>query len=280
LVHSLSDSPSEEQIDEDRTGSETDRNSLSDIRSDIPGPNPLTDLPVGSGYDIGPAMPGSRKESRPAAPLPSADSPPFSRRSSPAVRFKLLVDTDQTETPPASLEETDQSQADTRNIKARKPDSSPETIRDTRPRSIPEVGRKIVLEPVSPAVYNLDYACLLVPRFPHHHMTGDLLDRLGEWVPQICIAFALRLEYISVRPEYLQWIVNVPPVTSPAYLMRILRQHTSENIFAEFPRFKKDNPSGDFWAPGYLIMGGSQPPPAQLIKDFITQTRQRQGFSQ
>jgi hypothetical protein len=27
-------------------------------------------------------------------------------------------------------------------------------------------------------------------------------------------------------------------------------------------------------------MGGSQPPPAQLIKDFITQTRQRQGFSQ
>ena len=280
LVHSLSDSPSEEQIDEDRTGSETDRNSLSDIRSDIPGPNPLTDLPVGSGYDIGPAMPGSRKESRPAAPLPSADSPPFSRRSSPAVRFKSLVDTDQTETPPASLEETDQSQADTRNIKARNTDSSPETIRDTRPRSIPEVGRKIVLEPVSPAVYNLDYACLLVPRFPHHHMTGDLLDRLGEWVPQICIAFALRLEYISVRPEYLQWIVNVPPVTSPAYLMRILRQHTSENIFAEFPRFKKDNPSGDFWAPGYLIMGGSQPPPAQLIKDFITQTRQRQGFSQ
>ena len=111
-------------------------------------------------------------------------------------------------------------------------------------------------------------------------MTGDLLDRLGEWVPHICIAFAWRLEYISIRPEYLQWIVNVPPATSPAYLMRILRQHTSERIFAEFPRFKKENPSGDFWAPGYLIMGGSQPPPAQLIKDFITQTRQRQGIIQ
>jgi hypothetical protein len=62
--------------------------------------------------------------------------------------------------------------------------------------------------------------------------------------------------------------------------MRILRQHTSDNIFAEFPQYKKDNPSGDFWAPGYLIMGGSQPPPAQLIKDYINQTRVRQGIYQ
>jgi hypothetical protein len=60
--------------------------------------------------------------------------------------------------------------------------------------------------------------------------------------------------------------------------MRILRQHTSDKIFASFPRYKKENPSGDFWAPGYLIMGGSQPPPAQLIKDFINETRQRQGI--
>jgi hypothetical protein len=61
--------------------------------------------------------------------------------------------------------------------------------------------------------------------------------------------------------------------------MRMVRQHTSEKIFEDFPRFKNDNPSGDFWAPGYLIMGGSQPAPAQMIKDFIIQTRQRQGIS-
>ena len=119
-----------------------------------------------------------------------------------------------------------------------------------------------------------------MPRFTHHHLVGDLSVSLSDWVQEICIAFGWRLEYISVRPEHLLWIVNVPPATSPGYLMRILRQHTSEKIFTEFPRFKKENPSGDFWAPGYLIMGGSQPPPAQLIKDFIAQTRQRQGITQ
>jgi REP element-mobilizing transposase RayT/CheY-like chemotaxis protein len=268
LVHSLSTSPADESGDEDGKNKPTDLGSLSELLFDLPSTKPQTDTQ--SGYDFRPSNTG--KEPDPSAAFP------FNRKSSPAERLRQLIDTDQRQTRPSVVEEAQPSQVAVRKARTQTPD--PELLPETRPRMVPEVARKIVLEPVSPAVYNLDYACLLVPRFPHHHMTGDLLDRLGEWVPHICIAFALRLEYISVRPEYLQWIVNVPPATSPAYLMRILRQHTSENIFAEFPRFKKDNPSGDFWAPGYLIMGGSQPPPAQLIKDFIAQTRQRQGFSQ
>jgi REP element-mobilizing transposase RayT/DNA-binding response OmpR family regulator len=279
LVHSLSTTPSEETLDEDETGSETDLNPGPENRPSVPARNPLFDLPVGSGYDFGRSVQGPKNKFDPAVPQP-AGTPQLNRQPSPATRFRMLVDTDQNELPPAQPEETLQSLEVTRKIKPRKPDPAPETIEAPPPSSIPEVARKIVLEPVTPAVYNLDYACLLLPRFPHHHLTGDLLNRLGEWVPNICIAFAWRLEYISVRPEHLQWIVNVPPATSPAYLMRILRQHTSERIFAEFPRFKKENPSGDFWAPGYLIMGGSQPPPVQLIKDFITQTRQRQGIIQ
>jgi REP element-mobilizing transposase RayT len=98
-------------------------------------------------------------------------------------------------------------------------------------------------------------------------------------VPHICVAFGWRLEYISIRPDYLQWIVNVAPSTSPGALMRKMRQHTSVKIFEEFRHLHKENPSGDFWAPGYLIMGGLQPPPTHLIRDFITQTRQRQGIS-
>jgi hypothetical protein len=59
--------------------------------------------------------------------------------------------------------------------------------------------------------------------------------------------------------------------------MRLMRQQTSEKIFADFPSLIKENPSGDFWASGYLIMGGSQPHPPQLVKDYIRETRERQG---
>lgn len=138
-------------------------------------------------------------------------------------------------------------------------------------------ARRISLEPVHAGVYHLTYACLLLPRFSDHYLTGEVADKLSEWMPIICVAFGWRLEYVAVRPEYLQWVSNVPPATSPGYVMRIMRTQTSEKIFAAFPGLKKDNPSGDFWAPGYLIMGGTQPHPSQLVKDYIKQVRQRQG---
>ncbi len=136
----------------------------------------------------------------------------------------------------------------------------------------------IVLEPITAGVYHLSYACLLLPRLSKHFLTGDMADKLSEWIPIICVAFGWRLEHLAVRPEYLQWVVNVPPATSPGYVMRVIRQQLSDKIFASFPRLKRDNPSGDFWAPGYLIMGGSQPHPPQLVKDYIRQIRLRQGI--
>jgi REP element-mobilizing transposase RayT len=157
---------------------------------------------------------------------------------------------------------------------------APGELDETRPHSITEVAGRMITESASPAMAQLNYACLLVPRFTVHYLTGDLADRMSEWMQNISIAFGWRLEFLAVRPEYLQWVVNVTPNTSPGYLMRIMRQQTSEKIFHEFPRLKRDNPSGDFWAPGYLIMGGLQPHPPQLVKDYIKQTRQRQGISQ
>jgi REP element-mobilizing transposase RayT len=138
-------------------------------------------------------------------------------------------------------------------------------------------ARRITLEPVHAGVYHLTYACLLLPRFSEHYLTGEVADKLSEWMPIICVAFGWRLEYLAVRPEYLQWVANVPPATSPAYVMRIMRQETSQRVFSAFPGLKKDNPMGDFWAPGYLIMGGTQPHPSQLVKDYIKQIRHRQG---
>ena len=140
-----------------------------------------------------------------------------------------------------------------------------------------EVAHHILLEPASPALVNLTYACLLLPRFDHHQLVGDLAARCADWVPQNCVAFGWRLEHLAVLPEYLQWVVRVPQSTAPGYLMRIIRQQTSDRIFSEFPRFKADNPSGDFWAPGYLIMGSSELHPQKLVRDFIKQTRERQG---
>lgn len=255
---------------------------ISEILVDIPTPNPepVAKTPPA---EVKPASVPDFKRT----PLDGGEThrSVFSRESSTPIRLKDLLLADQ----PTALDQPSQSQSlgDLEVTAPSKSQPRPETpvrrpmpgeLDETRPHSINEVAGRIVLEPASAGVYQLTYACLLVPRFTSHYLTGDSADKLSEWIPNICIAFGWRLEHLAVRPEYLQWVVNVPPATSPGYLMRIMRQQTSEKIFAEFPRLKKENPSGDFWAPGYLIMGGTQPHPPQLVKDYIKQIRQRQGI--
>jgi len=256
---------------EDESSQDLNIPSIADILSDVPPPRPEPGARVSDEQDL----------SRRASPSRSSQ---YSLESSPALHTNNLL---------VSKQENDQTvEHVVEDIDATMPSKSrkrPETpvrrplqgeLDETRPHSITEVAGRVMLEPISPGLYNLTYACLLVPRFSSHYLTGDMADRISEWLPQICIAFGWRLEYMAVRPEYVQWVLNVPPATSPGYLMRIIRQQTSEKIFIEFPRLKKENPSGDFWAPGYLIMGGTQPHPPQLVKDYIKQTRTRQGYSQ
>jgi REP element-mobilizing transposase RayT len=134
------------------------------------------------------------------------------------------------------------------------------------------------LRPTSPALHSLTYAGMLIPRLPQHRLAGDLAERLQEWLDQLCLAFGWQVETINIQPEYLQCIIRVNPITSPSYLMRIIRQQTSQRIFIAFPLLAQENPSGDFWAPGYLILSNSQLPPAHITQHFLEQTRQQQGI--
>jgi REP element-mobilizing transposase RayT len=126
---------------------------------------------------------------------------------------------------------------------------------------------------------NSTYTCILIPCSPQHFLTGELADKLGLWVPELCSSFGWRLEGLAVRPEYLQWTVWVTPTVSPSGLVRIIRQNTSVRIFALSDKYRINNPGGDFWAPGYLMVRGSQPPASQLLRSYIERTRRNQGIA-
>ncbi len=161
--------------------------------------------------------------------------------------------------------------------------AQPETESETGERGLARPSPRHLLVPARPEapthlMVDLTYAGVLIPRFPQHYLAGDLAARLGRWLPDLCIAFGWRLEGMAVRPAYLHWLVRLPPETSPAALIAVFREKTSRSIFEEFPQLSKENPSEDFWAPGYLLVSGSYAIPAQLLRDFITRTRLFQGF--
>lgn len=138
---------------------------------------------------------------------------------------------------------------------------------------------RVVLEPVSANLYDVPFCCLLIPRFPTHYLMGDLVVSLQDWMPQICLSFGWRLEMLHIRPAHMQWALHVHPTTSPGQVMRTFRRQTSQRIFEDFPRLKRENLSDDFWAPGYLITAGTQPHPADRIDQFVRMTRNNQGIA-
>jgi len=137
---------------------------------------------------------------------------------------------------------------------------------------------EIILEPLEQSPYEVSYTCLLLPRLGSHYLIGEIADRLHTILNNICTSFGWHLEFLSIKPDYLQWAIRVPPSTSTTYVMHIVRKQTSAQIFSEFSRFKRENQSDDFWAPGYLIFWGSQPHPVEVIQRYIRQTRRQQGI--
>jgi REP element-mobilizing transposase RayT len=139
-------------------------------------------------------------------------------------------------------------------------------------------SEEVVLEHLEQNPYEVSYTCLLLPRLGSHYLLGDMANQLQLVLKKISTSYGWHLEFLSVKPEYLQWAIRVPPSTSTTYVMQVVRTQTSQQIFADFPRFKRENQSDDFWAPGYLIFWGSQPHPVEIIQRYIRQTRRQQGI--
>jgi REP element-mobilizing transposase RayT len=135
---------------------------------------------------------------------------------------------------------------------------------------------EIILEAVKGNPYDLSYTCLLLPMYSSDLLLDDVAISLQAKMEQICISFGWQLEFLSIKADYLHWTLRVPPATSTAYFMQVIREQMSRHILADFPRFMQKNPSNDFWAPGYLIFWGSQPHPVEIIQKFIHQTRKHQ----
>lgn len=151
------------------------------------------------------------------------------------------------------------------------PASGPEARREEKQDAAP-------VEAASPFLSELSFACVLIPRFSDHYLVGDIVDLLSEWMKQVCISYGWRLEAISIRPGYLQWVMKVPLNANPAHFMKLIRRYTSEKIFEDFPRFCQKNISGEFWAPGNFILPGNQLQTPEQVNEFILQTRRYQGI--
>lgn len=178
-------------------------------------------------------------------------------------------------------EQVESKQAETRTISSQPLSVEQPTVESVDESPISDQKESAIgngIEAATSTSSELAYACLLIPRFSDHYLTGDITSDLPKWIKEICISYGWRLRSITIRPGYMQWVMSVPLTANPALFIRLTRQLTSQKIFEDYPRFKRKNLSPDFWAPGFSVVPGNQPQSVEVIDSFIREIRTQQGI--
>jgi putative transposase len=129
------------------------------------------------------------------------------------------------------------------------------------------------------ALYNLSYSCLLIPRFASPSPSGDREEMIEGYMKNIHVSYGWRLEQLEVQPDYLRWISSFPPNITPSKHIERIRKETSRLLFEDFPTLKRENLNNDYWAPGYLIVGGKNSISNQLVMAFLRRNRMKHGIN-
>jgi CheY-like chemotaxis protein/REP element-mobilizing transposase RayT len=135
------------------------------------------------------------------------------------------------------------------------------------------------LGPAEPSLFDVYYACVLVPRIQTHELEDDCASFLKVELPNIFLAYSWRLEELVIDRAYMQWVVRIPPTVAPASHIKVIRRDSSQLILSNFARFTRNEFLKDFWSPGYLLGGGRHLIPEAEIAEF-TRMNRKQFYSQ
>ncbi len=206
----------------------------------VPVPEPVTEQPV------------SATEPEVAAPIEALQSAPTSFAE------VLSAVTPQTEsTPPPPPE----------------PNAAPAVLEpEMHALSEPAALEEPAAPPAIPSLkeFRFNFTCVLIPDDRDQFLARELSEKLSATMPDIHEDQGWHMTGITVRPQYLLWSAAVPLGTCPHRIMQEVRTLTSNLIFAKFPEIAQKKTSNDFWSSKFMAVSGSEPPPANLIFEFVT----------
>ena len=125
------------------------------------------------------------------------------------------------------------------------------------------------------ALYNLSYSFLLITRFDSNYPPLDRDEIIKDCIKKLHVSYGWKLESLEIHQDFLRWVSSFPPTFAPSRHIETIRKETSKRLFEDFPQFKQVNLSGDYWAPGYLVVGGNNAISDQLVSAYIKQNRQK-----
>jgi len=104
----------------------------------------------------------------------------------------------------------------------------------------------------SHTVYKIEYHFVWVTKYRYKVLTGDVGERVRDWVKQIGATLEIRISKDVVSKDHVHILVSAPPERVPSEIMRRIKGQTAHKVFEEFPALKRRDWGRHCWARGYF----------------------------
>jgi CheY-like chemotaxis protein/REP element-mobilizing transposase RayT len=115
----------------------------------------------------------------------------------------------------------------------------------------------------------ITYHCVIIPDFSHNLLTRELGEKVASLIRRHHQMNGWELLRLTIRPQYALWTVNLPVSTDPVKVVEEIKSETSELLLTSQPDQPPAAEGNSFWAAGYWILSGQDPPTGSLIKQFL-----------
>jgi REP element-mobilizing transposase RayT len=123
----------------------------------------------------------------------------------------------------------------------------------------------------------MPYTFLLVIRNEEVQLTGEIADALDKTFYRVCDEFDWRLNFLSVRPRYIECNLLAQLDVPPVNIIDTVKRETSlrlKELLPDIVGFSKG-----LWASGYLLISGPEPIPQNLKNEYLERIQKQQVVS-
>lgn len=125
-------------------------------------------------------------------------------------------------------------------------------------------------------VYQTAYHAVWCPKYRKSILTGPIASATKQMIEAICRQRQWRILALEIQPDHIDLFVSIPPATSVADAIKILKGSTARKLFVIFPELKKQLWGGHLWSPSYYV-GTAGNVSSETIQKYIERTEHIKG---
>lgn len=123
-------------------------------------------------------------------------------------------------------------------------------------------------------LYRLFYSFLFFTRSRQPVLTGEIAERLPDFIREICERYEYDLIGYAIRSHQVQVVISVKPSVLPSDIVGNIKRGTAHHVFNTFPEMELKLGKRSLWAEGYFVESLHWQHVDTLVKSFAKPTAQ------